>query len=95
MGAAQGPNDPLPDGPGKAIIVRACTGCHDASQIVYKHRAPEDWQDLIGKMIDNGAQLTPEEQDAVYAYLTKNYGSKPPADAPPVPSPSPGPSPGR
>ena len=31
--SAQGPNDVLPDGPGKDVVVRVCTGCHEAAQI--------------------------------------------------------------
>ncbi|MGZ6020744.1 MAG: c-type cytochrome [Phenylobacterium sp.] len=86
---AQDPNDALPEGPGKSVVVRACTGCHDASSITGKPRAPKDWEFLIGKMIDNGAQLTPEDQDAVYAYVVKNFGVKPetpaqPAQVPPA-----------
>jgi hypothetical protein len=73
---AQNPNDGLPEGPGKELILRSCTMCHSAAQIVYKPRAPDDWTDLIGKMVDRGAALTPEEQDAVYAYLVKNFGAK-------------------
>ncbi len=74
---AQNPVDGLPDEPGKELILRSCTMCHSAAQIVYKPRAPEDWTDLIGRMVDRGAALTPEEQDAVYAYLVKNFGAKP------------------
>ena len=78
---AEGPNDALPDGPGKDVVVRVCTSCHEASQITYKTRTPQDWEFVIGKMIDGGAELTGEEQDAVYAYLVKNFPAKP-ADAP-------------
>ncbi len=74
---AQGPNDVLPEGPAKPVVVRACTTCHEAAQIVYKPRTPDDWTDLIGTMVDRGAQLTPEEQDAVFAYLVKNFGKPP------------------
>jgi hypothetical protein len=65
------------------VVVRACTSCHEASQITYKSRTPEAWEYVIGKMMDGGAELTAEEQDAVYAYLVKNFGPKPAAaDAP-------------
>lgn len=74
---AQGPNDALPDGPGKDVVVRACTSCHEAFQITEKPRTPDAWEYVIGKMIDGGAELTPEEQDAVYAYLVKNFSAKP------------------
>jgi cytochrome c5 len=79
IAAAQEPKDLLPEGPGKGVIERACVMCHPVSQIVYKPRAPDDWQDLIGRMIDRGADVTPEEQDALYAYLVKNFGKAPAA----------------
>jgi|SRR5579859_1097848 len=87
---AQGSNDVLPDGPGKDVIVRACTMCHDASQIVYRPRTPDDWTDLIGSMMDRGAQLTPQEQDSVFAYLVKNFGKTPQASPAPAAKGSPG-----
>lgn len=90
---AADPNDALPEGPAKAIVIRACTGCHDAFSITQKPRTPQDWEFLIGRMIDNGAQLTPEEQDAVYAYVVKNFGA--PAAPPPADPNGPNTPPGR
>ena len=86
---AQGAGDGLPDGPGKDVVVRACTACHESSTITAKPRASEDWEYVIGKMIDGGAQLTPEEQDAVYAYVVKNFGLRPAAPAAPEGSKAP------
>ncbi len=83
---AEDPNDVLPDGPGKDVVVRACTGCHEAFQISEKPRAPIEWEMTIGKMVDNGAELTPQENDIVYAYLLKHFGKPAAGDAaPPVP----------
>ncbi|HLZ74578.1 hypothetical protein [Phenylobacterium sp.] len=87
---AADPNDVLPDGPGKDVVVRACTSCHEASEISEKPRTSSDWTEVIGKMIDNGAQLTPQEQDAVYAYVLKHFGKPDGGDAaPPAPGPKP------
>jgi len=82
------PADALPDGPGKAVIQTACTMCHDVSTVTEKPRAPDDWHTIIGQMVDNGAKLTAEEQDAVYAYLVKNYGKPAAAPAADANSPS-------
>jgi len=79
---AQDPGKDLPDGPGKEIVVRACTGCHGSDQIAYKRRTPEDWDYVITKMMQGGAELTAEEQEAVHAYLVKALGV-PSAAAPP------------
>ena len=85
---AQAPADPLPDDPAKAVIMNACTSCHDVGLITVKPRAPDEWETLIGKMIDRGASLTEPERQQVLAYLVKNLGVKP-ADAPPPPPPAP------
>jgi len=87
---AQDPSQDLPDGPGRDLVVRACTSCHDASQITYKRRTPEDWDYVITKMMQGGAELTAQEQDAVLAYLVKTLGvaaaAAPAPDAAPAPS---------
>jgi hypothetical protein len=88
---AEDPNDVLPDGPGKDVVVRACTGCHEAFQISEKPRTPIAWELVIGKMIDGGAELTPEEQDTVYAYVVKHFGKPAAADEPPPAPPAPKP----
>jgi hypothetical protein len=86
---AQAPSDPLPDDPAKTVIMNACTTCHDVGLITVKPRAPEEWDALVGKMIDRGAVLTPDEKQQVTAYLIKNLGV--PADAAPAPAPPPAP----
>jgi hypothetical protein len=80
---AQDPNDALPAGPGKAELIRGCTGCHDATTISGTPRSPDAWDRVIGDMITNGADLSTEDHAAVYAYLVKNFS--PPGSAPPPP----------
>ena len=71
---AQGPNDILPEAPAKALVVRACTACHQAPQIVAKRLSADEWDAMLGKMVDRGATLTEDEQDQVYDYLVKYFG---------------------
>lgn len=71
---AAGPNDILPEAPAKALVVRACTGCHQASQVVAKRLTADEWDITLGKMVDRGARLTDTEQDQVYDYLVKYFG---------------------
>lgn len=80
---AQVPGDGLPEGPGKAELLRACASCHDLSTVTGTPRTPQGWETVIGAMMNNGAELTGDEQAAVQAYLVKNYGVK--ADAAPGP----------
>jgi hypothetical protein len=77
--SAQAPDDPLPDGPGKDVVVRVCTSCHDATQFAFARHTAEEWDGEINKMQSAGAEMTAEDQVAVAAYLTKNFGSKPAA----------------
>jgi len=81
---AQAPGDGLPDGPGKDLLLRACTSCHDLSPVTGTPRTPQGWERVIGSMMNNGAELTSDEQAQVQAYLVKNYGVKP-DPGPPAP----------
>jgi hypothetical protein len=76
---AAGPNDVLPEAPAKALVVRACTSCHQAPQFVAKRHTAEEWDELVAKMVDRGARLTEAEQDQVYAYLVRYFGPRPTA----------------
>jgi hypothetical protein len=59
------------------VIMSACTSCHDLGLITIKPRTADEWDRLIGKMVDRGAALTDAEQKQVLAYLVKNLGVKP------------------
>lgn len=80
--SAQQPDDGLPDGPGKDVVVRICTSCHEASQFSNARHTPDEWDMEISKMMSAGADMTPEEQTAIHAYLVKNFSPPPAAAAP-------------
>lgn len=86
--SAQDPNDLLPEAPAKAVILRACTSCHQPTVIVAKPHTADEWDEIVGKMIGRGAELTDAEQDQVIGYLAKNFGPKAPAA--PASTPAPG-----
>ena len=92
---AQAPaDDPLPDGPGKDAVVRVCTACHDATQFAYARHTPEEWDNEITKMQSAGAEMTPEDQLAVSAYLARTFpkaaAPTPRLDSPPAAGSHPG-----
>jgi|ERR1700733_10277127 len=64
----------LPDGPGKAALLRLCSKCHSPEQAVSLRQSSEDWEDTMAKMVKLGATGTDDDFDAVLAYLSKNYG---------------------
>jgi cytochrome c5 len=71
---AAGPNDVLPAAPAKAVILRACVMCHEASFVVAKRRTADQWDEVVGKMVDRGAAVDEDEQEAIVAYLAKYFG---------------------
>jgi competence protein ComEA len=78
---AQAPDDLLPAGPGKDVVVRVCTACHDATQFAYARYTPDEWDNEVTKMQGAGAEMTAEEQVAITAYLAKTF-PKPATAAP-------------
>jgi competence protein ComEA len=74
LGIASVAQADLPDGPGKAALLRLCSKCHSPEQAVSLRQDPEDWEDTMAKMVKLGATGTDDDFDAVLAYLSKNYG---------------------
>jgi len=66
--------DGLPDGPGKAETVAACSGCHGLGQIVGEHRDRATWATTVTSMINNGAPVPDADFDKVVGYLAAHYG---------------------
>jgi len=64
---------PLPDGPGKDIVQRACTQCHDLKVITSKRATEDEWAKTVNDMINRGAVLSDDEADAVIDYLSKHF----------------------
>jgi len=72
----------LPDGPGKDITVKICGNCHNAEVVAGYHMASEGWTNTISQMIDQGAEGSEAQFNAILAYLVKNFGPAGPATAP-------------
>jgi len=64
---------PLPDGRGKAIVLNICTMCHDLARIRNGRRSPEEWQETLNSMLNEGAPLSEQDFPIVLAYLAKNF----------------------
>ncbi|HLG59968.1 MAG TPA: cytochrome c [Vicinamibacterales bacterium] len=75
---AAGPEEELPDGDGKKILLAACTSCHDLSEVTkfrgYYTRA--QWRDIVVTMVEYGADVKKPEVDTLVDYLTLNLGRK-------------------
>jgi cytochrome c5 len=65
---------PMPDGPGKDIVLNTCTICHDLSRIKSVRHTKEEWEETLVAMLNEGAPLSDENFPIVLNYLTKNFG---------------------
>jgi competence protein ComEA len=70
--------DDLPEGPGKAVTARICTGCHGAEMFSGFHKSGDDWDRTITTMTEKGLSISDADYGAVLEYLSKNLGPLPP-----------------
>ena len=64
---------PLPEGPGKIILLNTCTVCHDLGRIRIQGRTPEDWNDTLSTMLNEGAMLSEQDYPVLLAYLSRHF----------------------
>ena len=82
---AQTASSALPDGPGKALVQKACSKCHSITGIVRARNSAETWAEIVDDMLSRGAEASDEEVEQIIGYLAKNFGKdKPPAVLPKI-----------
>jgi competence protein ComEA len=64
----------LPDAPGKAVLAKACSDCHEMETVIGSRRTKLGWQQIVDDMISRGAEGSKEDMEAVVAYLTTYFG---------------------
>lgn len=76
--AAQSQPDDLPDGPGKKILVAACTSCHELTEVtkLRGYYTRDDWRDVVVTMVKYGAVLKDKEQDVLVDFLFATLGKR-------------------
>lgn len=74
----------LPPGDGRAIVQRACVGCHALKVVTSKRATPQQWSTLVDQMISRGAEVEDDEIEALVAYLSKNFPPNAKADEAPA-----------
>jgi competence protein ComEA len=72
--AQSGPSDELPEGKGKAVLLRVCVECHEVSVATRNRYTEAGWRQMVATMVGRGAELTDPETADVIAYLAKNFG---------------------
>ena len=64
---------PLPDGPGKELVLNICTQCHNLQRIRRSQRTPEGWLEILETMLNEGAPLSEKDLPEVLRYLARNF----------------------
>jgi mono/diheme cytochrome c family protein len=72
---------------GRLVVAQVCTTCHTTlGRMLQVHKQTRDqWRDLVFFMISRGAQVMPDEIDAVTAFLVATAGRDRPAARSPAP----------
>ena len=58
------------------LVERMCSGCHEYGTVSSQNRTDKEWAQTLDQMIGYGAQMTPEDQKRIQAFLTAHYGKK-------------------
>ena len=64
---------PMPDGPGKELVLGICTQCHDLQRIRRTQLSPEGWLEVLETMLNEGAPLPEKDFPDVLRYLARNF----------------------
>jgi len=64
---------PLPEGPGKDVVLNTCTQCHDLQRVRRTRLDAEGWAEILDTMLNEGAPLTEKDFAAVLRYLARNF----------------------
>jgi hypothetical protein len=63
----------LPEGLGKAAVVKACGGCHAPEAVIGTNNTRQGWTQLVDEMISKGAVANASERREIIAYLVRHF----------------------
>ena len=61
--------DRFPDAPGKAELIKVCSGCHEADTVLAHAQTAGEWAETLASMAQLGAEGTPQEWRLIQEYL--------------------------
>jgi hypothetical protein len=64
---------PMPDGPGKELVLNICTQCHNLQRVRQERLTPEGWLEVLESMLNEGAPLSEKDLPEVLRYLARNF----------------------
>jgi competence ComEA-like helix-hairpin-helix protein len=72
--AAGNQSGELPEGKGKAALLRACVACHEIEVVTRTRYTETGWRRMVDGMVERGAELSEPEIADVTTYLAKYFG---------------------
>ena len=58
---------------GKTLLAQRCNACHSSSYVTQLRGTADQWAGLVTAMVQNGADLNPQEQQVLANYLAQMY----------------------
>ena len=68
------PENYLPAGEGRNLILQACVQCHDLRNTVSQRKSAAGWKRTVDEMIWRGAPLMTDEAETVTKYIAASFG---------------------
>lgn len=67
--------DGLPEGEGRELTAQVCTQCHAIGMVTSQRHDRAEWDDVIGRMVDDqGLSASDEDLAVISAYLAEHFG---------------------
>ena len=62
--------------PGRALLDRVCTSCHELSGVMSQRNTRDRWSEIVDDMASRGAEATDEDLAKIVDYLAKTRGPR-------------------
>jgi len=57
----------------QSLMTMQCSRCHSLDRVTSKTKTAAEWKITVDRMIQHGARLTPNQEQALVDFLAKNY----------------------
>lgn len=58
---------------GQALMQERCSVCHSLGRVTSSQKTLDQWKATVDRMINQGAQLSSQEEQTLVGYLAQNY----------------------
>lgn len=65
--------DIFPETDGKAALMRVCSNCHTAENVIQTLRTRQEWSDVVDQMARFGAEASDQEFEQILTYLATHF----------------------